>query len=213
VNAARLEQAGAQSCIDPEANAASLLWVSDSTGILNRAQAGDTNAIGQLLPLVYTELRRLAAHKLANEAPGRTLQPTALVHEVWIRLAGSARQQWRGRSHFFGAAAEAMRRILIDQARRKAALKRGEAVAIEELHESRIESPVADEEVLAVNEALDDLAREEPVSAQVVKLRYFVGLTVDEVASALELSPRTVNRHWEFARAWLKRAIRGDPLD
>jgi RNA polymerase sigma factor (TIGR02999 family) len=182
--------------------------VTKATDMLMQVDAGDSNAAERLFPLVYDELRKLAAHKLSNEPAGHTLQATALVHEAWIKLAGSDRQQWRGRSHFFGAAAEAMRRILIDQARRKLALKRGEAVAPEELHESRIKAHVPDDEVLAVHEALDALAQEEPISAEVVKLRYFVGLTVAEIASALELSPRTVNRHWEFARAWLKQAIR-----
>jgi RNA polymerase sigma factor (TIGR02999 family) len=176
--------------------------------MLMQVDADDANAAERLFPLVYDELRKLAAHKLFNEPAGHTLQATALVHEAWIKLAGSDRQQWRGRNHFFGAAAEAMRRILIDQARRKLALKRGEAAAPEELHESRIMACVPEDEVLAVHDALDALEQQEPISAQVVKLRYFVGLTIAEVASALELSPRTVNRHWEFARAWLKQAIR-----
>jgi RNA polymerase sigma factor (TIGR02999 family) len=184
------------------------ILVTKATDMLMQVDADDANAAERLFPLVYDELRKLAAHKLFNEPAGHTLQATALVHEAWIKLAGSDRQQWRGRNHFFGAAAEAMRRILIDQARRKLALKRGEAAAPEELHESRIMACVPEDEVLAVHDALDALEQQEPISAQVVKLRYFVGLTIAEVASALELSPRTVNRHWEFARAWLKQAIR-----
>jgi RNA polymerase sigma factor (TIGR02999 family) len=184
--------------------------MSEITRILEAIEPGETRAAEQLLPLVYDELRLLAAQKMAHEPSGHTLQPTALVHEAWLRLAGSNRQLWRGRSHFFGAAAEAMRRILIDQSRRQAAVKRGEGLSHEELHESRIELRAPPEEVLAVHEALDQLAREEPVSAQVVKLRYFAGLSVAETADALELSPRTVNRHWEFARAWLKQAIRSE---
>jgi len=179
------------------------------TEILGAVSAGDKHAAEELLALAYDELRRLAAARLAREAPGQTLQATALVHEVWLKLAGSDRQQWRGRSHFFGAAAEAMRRILIDRARSKAAQKRRGAESLEELHESNIELPAPSDEVVAVHEALDGLAAEDAVAAEVVKLRYFVGMTVPQVAEALELAPRTVDRHWAFARAWLKRAIRG----
>jgi RNA polymerase sigma factor (TIGR02999 family) len=179
------------------------------TEILASVGAGDKKAAEQLLPLVYEELRRLAAARMAREAPGQTLQATALVHEVWLKLAGSDRQQWRGRSHFFGAAAEAMRRILIDRARSKAARKRQGAQSLEELHESEIELPAPSEEVLAVHEALDALAAEDTMAAEVVKLRYFVGMTIPQISEALELAPRTVDRHWAFARAWLKRAIRG----
>jgi RNA polymerase sigma factor (TIGR02999 family) len=172
--------------------------------------ADGSNAAAELLPLVYDELRRLAASKLARENPGQTLQPTALVHEVWLKLAGSESQRWKDRSHFFGAAAEAMRRILIDQARRKAAQKRGGNQAVEELHESRIECHAPTEEVMAVHEALDALAAEDRLAAEVVKLRYFVGLTVSEIAEALGISPRSADRHWSFARAWLKGAIQRD---
>jgi RNA polymerase sigma factor (TIGR02999 family) len=191
----------------------SVIWhlssiVSNATHILEALAQGDLKAADQLLPLVYQELRKLAAQKMANEAPGQTLQPTALVHEAWLRLAGSNRQQWHGRSHFFGAAAEAMRRILIDKARRKASLKRGQDQPLEELHESRIELPVPQDEILAVHEALDALAAEDATAAEVVKLRYFVGMTIPEIAEALEISPRSADRHWVFARAWLKGAIR-----
>ena len=131
------------------------------------------------------------------------------MHEAWLRLAGSDHQQWRGRSHFFGAAAEAMRRILIDKARRKASLKRGSDQPPEELHESRIEMTAPADEILAVHEALDALAAEDATAAEVVKLRYFVGLTIAEIAQALVISPRSADRHWHFARAWLKGALRG----
>jgi RNA polymerase sigma factor (TIGR02999 family) len=175
---------------------------------LDHEAQGLPEAADELLPLVYDELRKLAATKLAREQPGQTLQATALVHEVWLKLAGSKQPQWHGRAHFFGAAAEAMRRILIDRARTKAAQKHGAGQLLEELHDSRIELAAPPAEVLAVHEALDALAAEDPEAAQVVKLRYFVGLTIPEIADALEMSPRTVNRHWAFARAWLRGAIR-----
>ena len=182
----------------------------DVTQLLNAIESGDPRGADELLPLVYEELRRLAARKMSNENPGQTLQATALVHEAWIKLAGSDRQQWQGRSHFFGAAAEAMRRILIDKARRKATQKRGEGIQPEELNESRIELRAPAEEILAVNEALHQLARSEPITAEVVKLKYFVGMTLAEIAEALNVSLSTVERHWSFARAWLRTAIRGD---
>ena len=182
--------------------------VSDVTRILDRVQQGDPKAAEELLPLVYDELRKLAACKMASEAPGQTLQPTALVHEAWLKLAGSNRQQWRGRAHFFGAASEAMRRILIDTARRKAAQKRGQGMKLEELHESHLYLRAPAEEALAVNEALDEFGAKEPLSAEIVKLRYFVGMTVPEIAEALELSVSTVERHWTYARAWLRTAVR-----
>jgi len=182
--------------------------MSDVTQLLGAVESGDPKAAAELLPLVYEELRRLAAAKMALERPGQTLQATALVHEAWIKLAGSDKQQWRGRSHFFGAAAEAMRRILIDKARSKASLKRGEDRPLEELHESRIDLAAPSDEVLAVNEALDALAAADATAASVVKLRYFAGMTIPEIAEALEISPRSADRHWLFARAWLKGAIR-----
>ena len=183
--------------------------MSDVTQLLSAIDSGDSNAAEQLLPLVYEELRKLAAAKMAQEKPGQTLQATALVHEAWLRLAGSNQQQWRGRSHFFGAAAEAMRRILIDKARHKASLKRGQEQSPEELHESQIEMTAPADEILAVHDALDALAAEDATAAEVVKLRYFVGMTIPEIAGALEISPRSADRHWLFARAWLKGAIRG----
>jgi RNA polymerase sigma factor (TIGR02999 family) len=184
--------------------------MSDVTRILQSIEQGDSNAAEQLLPLVYSELRKLAAARMAQEAPGQTLQATALVHEAWLKLAGSDRQQWRGRAHFFGAAAEAMRRILIDKARRKASQKRGGDQPPEELHESRIELRAPSSEILAVHDALDALAAEDRMAAEVVKLRYFVGMTIPEIADALGLAPRTADRHWAFARAWLKQAIESE---
>ena len=183
--------------------------MSDVTRILHSIEEGNPQAAEQLLPLVYDELRKLAAARMAHEAPGQTLQATALVHEAWLKLAGSDRQQWRGRAHFFGAAAEAMRRILIDKARRKASQKRGSGNAPEELHESRIELRAPSAEILAVHDALDALDAEDHMAAEVVKLRYFVGMSIPEIADALGLAPRTADRHWAFARAWLKQAIEG----
>lgn len=187
----------------------SIALMPDVTQLLNAIDAGDPKAADQLLPLVYEELRKLAAARMAQEKPGQTLQATALVHEAWLRLAGSDQQQWRGRSHFFGAAAEAMRRVLIDKARQKASLKRGADQPLDELHESAIESTAPTDEILAVHGALDALAAEDATAAEVVKLRYFVGMTIPEIAEALEISPRSADRHWLFARAWLKGAIRG----
>ena len=186
--------------------------MNDVTRILQSIEQGDSRAAEELLPLVYDELRKLAAAKLANEAPGQTLQATALVHEAWLKLAGSNQPPWRGRAHFFGAAAEAMRRILIDKSRRKASQKHGADRLREELHDSiQVRAPAA--EILAVHDALDALAMEDPTAAEVVKLRYFVGMTIAEIADALNLSPRTADRHWAFARAWLKRAIEGASHD
>lgn len=182
--------------------------MSDLTQLLGSIEAGDSKAAEQLLPLVYEELRKLAAAKMAQERPGQTLQATALVHEAWLRLAGSDHQQWRGRAHFFGAAAETMRRVLIDKARHKASLKAGSNRPAVELHDSQIEMAAPTEEILAVHDALDALSVEDATAAQVVKLRYFVGLTIPEIAEALGISPRSADRHWLFARAWLKGAIR-----
>lgn len=183
--------------------------MSDVTLLLNAVDAGDPKAADQLLPLVYDELRKLAVVRLANEKPGQTLQPTALVHEAWLKVAGDGGQHFANRRHFFKAAATAMQQILIDKARRKQRLKHGANQVGEELHESRIALAAPSEELLAVDEALTTLAREDPEAAEVVRMRYFVGLTVPETADALGLSPRTVDRHWAFARAWLKRTIRG----
>jgi RNA polymerase sigma factor (TIGR02999 family) len=186
-----------------------LVQMSEVTRVLQSIDNSDPKAALELLPLVYDELRKLAAARIAHEAPGQTLQATALVHEAWLKLAGSERQQWRGQAHFFGAAAEAMRRILIDKARRKGSQKRGAEREREELIESRIDLRAPSTEVLAVHEALDALAAEDRTAAEVVKLRYFVGMTIAEIADALDLAPRTVDRHWAFARAWLREAIKG----
>jgi len=183
--------------------------MSDVTRILDRVEQGDPQAAAELLPLVYEELRKLAVVRMANEKPGQTLQPTALVHEAWLKIAGDGKQQhFANRRHFFKAAAGAMQQILIDIARRKQRLKHGANLVVEELHESRIAMSVPSEELLAVNDALAALAQEDPQAAEVVQMRYFVGMTVPEIAVALDLAPRTVDRHWAFARAWLKRTIR-----
>ena len=184
--------------------------VSDVTRILEAAQQGDPTAAEQLLPLVYDELRRLAAHKMANEAAGQTLQPTALVHEAWLRLVGNQDQKWDGRGHFFGAAAEAMRRILIDRARRKKAIRHGGGQQRVDIQDLEVASPDADDQLLAISEALDKLAVEHKEEAELVKLRYFVGLSVEEAADVLGISSRTANYYWAHARAWLYDEIRQD---
>jgi RNA polymerase sigma factor (TIGR02999 family) len=181
--------------------------VSDVTRVIEAVQRGDPKAADQLLPLVYEELRKLAASKMANEAAGNTLQPTALVHEAWLRLVGNENPKFAGRAHFFAAAAEAMRRILIDRARRKAALRHGGGQQRVDLEKIDLASPNADDQLLAVNEALDKLAAQDPIEAQLVKLRYFVGLTVEEAASLLEISPRTARNYWAHARTWLYHEI------
>ncbi len=162
-----------------------------------------TETADELLPLVYEELRKLAAHKMANEAPGQTLQPTALVHEAWLRLVGGENRLWDNRGHFFAAAAEAMRRILIERARSKARLRHGGNMECVALDQVTVAFEDTDETVLAVNEALDRLTAQDPVRAQVVKLRYFIGLRHQQIARALGISEPTVGRHWSFARAWL----------
>jgi RNA polymerase sigma factor (TIGR02999 family) len=182
--------------------------VSDVTQILERAQQGDPKAAEELLPLVYDELRRLAAAKMAGERPGQTLQPTALVHEAWLRLAGGPDRQWNDRQHFFRASAEAMRRILVDRARERRSQKRGADLQATELSESKLTVPAGeDDELLAVHDALEELARRDPVSADLVKLRYFVGLNMADAANALNLPLRTAERTWAFARAWLRKEI------
>jgi len=182
--------------------------MSEVTRILDSIDQGDTKAAEQLLPLVYEELRRLATHKMAHEPPGQTLQATALVHEAYLKLVGSQRQEWNNRAHFFSAAAEAMRRILVDNARRKRNVKHGGD--LERIDFSSITAAVEhdSEKLLRVHEVLDQLAIEDPVKAEVVKLRYFVGLKHREVASAMGLSEATVRRHWTFSRAWLYQAMR-----
>ncbi len=181
--------------------------VSDVTRILDRVQQGDPQAAEELLPLVYGELRKLAAAKMANEPPGSTLQPTALVHEAWLRLAGNQYQQWEGRAHFFAAAAEAMRRILIDKARRKRALRHGGEQHRVDLDELDLACPTPDDQLLAVDEALDKLASAHPRQAELVKLRYFVGMTLQEAADALGVSADTAKDDCALARAWLFREL------
>lgn len=178
--------------------------MSDVTRILEAAQRGEPQAAGQLLPLVYEELRRLAAHKLAHQAPGHTLQPTALVHEAWLRLLGKQDPQFTGRAHFFAAAAEAMRHILIDSARRKQAVRHGGGQVRVDIQGVEIAAPMAeDEELLAIHDVLDKLAAEDPQKAELTKLRYFVGMTFEEAAEVLGISVATAKRHWAYARAWL----------
>lgn len=179
----------------------------DITQILNNIDAGDAHAAEKLLPLVYEELRKLAAHKMANEKPGQTLQATALVHEAWIRVAGSNQQQWRGRDHFFSAAAESMRRVLVDNARRKQRVRHGGGM--ERVNIDAINLPIAqnEEKCLRVNEYLEQLAIEDPEKAEVVKMRVFAGMGVSEIATVLDCSEKTVQRHWNFAKAWLSREL------
>lgn len=189
----------------------------DVTRILSAIEAGDPSAADQLLPLVYEELRTLAAQRLAQEKPGQTLQATALVHEAYLRLVGnqapSAKDQppqFNGRGHFFAAAAEAMRRILVEQARRRHAAKRGGQLGRDVLHESGIAAPGDVEETLAINDILDHFSTIDPVAANLVKLRCFVGLTMEEIAQALDISVRSAYDTWAYARAWLHRHLRAD---
>ena len=181
--------------------------VGDVTRILDAIQQGDPKAADELLPLVYDELRKLAAQKMSKEAPGQTLQPTALVHEAWLRLTGNQNVQWNGRAHFFGAAAEAMRRILIENARRKRSLKHGAGKARLDIHEIEIGAATKDDELLAVHDALEKLAMHDKKKAELVKLRYFVGLTTEEAAEVLGISVPTADRWWNFSRAWLFKKI------
>ena len=182
--------------------------MSDVTQILGAIGQGDAKAAEQLLPLVYEELRRLAAAKMASENPSQTLQPTALVHEAWLRLVGDANRKWNDRTHFFAAAAEAMRRILVDNARRKRAQRHGGGQQRLELLDLAAPSAPNDDQLLAVNDALDKFAALDPQKAELVKLRYFVGMTIEETAEALGISKATAKRHWDYARAWLYEEIR-----
>lgn len=175
----------------------------DVTRVLERAQKGDPKAAAELLPLVYDELRRLAAAKMAHERPDQTLQPTALVHEAWLRLAGKENQPWNGRAHFFGAAAEAMRRILVENARRKGAARHGGGQVRLDIQEIEIGAAGIEDELLAVHEALDKLAARDGPKAELVKLRYFAGLTTEEAAQVLGISVPTADRWWNYSRAWL----------
>ncbi len=178
--------------------------MSEVTRILSAIEQGDPRAAEQLLPLVYAELRQLAAQKLAQEKPGQTLQATALVHEAYLRLVDVDRaEHWDSRGHFFAAAAEAMRRILIDKARRRRSRRRGGEVKQRSLEGIQVAIPASDDELLAVNEALERLEKLDPPKAELVKLRYFGGLTIPEAAQALGISVTTANRYWAYARAWL----------
>jgi RNA polymerase sigma factor (TIGR02999 family) len=183
--------------------------MTDLTRLLIAAGRGEQHAAAELLPLVYDELRKLAAAKLAHEKPGKTLNATALVHEAYLRLTGD--QQFDGRSHFFGAAAESIRRILVDQARRRQAMKHGGQTRRQDLDPDRLAAPAPDEGLLALHEALDRLSAEHPEKAELVKLRYFAGLTADEAATTLGISPSTADRHWTYARAWLGRIMSDTP--
>ncbi len=181
--------------------------MSDVTTTPDRAQPGDPKSAEELLPLVYQELRNLAAAKMARETPGQTLQPTALVHEAWLRLAGNQGSAFANRAHFFAAAAEAMRRILIERARRRQVLEKGGFAEREDLSESKIVCLAPTDELLAVNDGLDQLAAEDPAAADLVKLRYFVGLSMAQAAEAMGLPLRSAERLWAFARAWLRDSV------
>jgi RNA polymerase sigma factor (TIGR02999 family) len=183
--------------------------MSDVTHVLSAIQQGDPRAVEQLLPLVYAELRRLAAEKMAQEKPGQTLQATALVHEAYLRLVGGeATPRWESRGHFFAAAAEAMRRILINRARDKGRQKRGGGWQRLELDRLAVADQANEEETLAIDEALQRLEQHNKPCADLVKLRFFAGLTMAEAAAALGIAPRTAHRYWDFARAWLFEALR-----
>lgn len=183
--------------------------MSDVTRILDAMGQGDAQAADQLLPLVYQELRRLAAYKMAGEPAGHTLQPTALVHEAWLKLAGQQDRKWQDKQNFFAAAAEAMRRILVDNARRKHRLRHGGGQARIDLEEVNL-AVENDEQLLAVNEALSTLATKDKQKAELVKLRYFVGMTIEEAAQVLGISEATAKRHWAYSRAWLCAEIKGE---
>ncbi|MCI0743971.1 MAG: sigma-70 family RNA polymerase sigma factor [Verrucomicrobia subdivision 3 bacterium] len=183
--------------------------MSDATVMLAAIETGDSKAAEQLLVLVYDELRRLAASKMAQEAPGQTLQPTALVHEAWLRLVGNQTPSFKNREHFFRASAEAMRRILIDRARRKHTQRHGGGYQRIDLEGFDLAAPAADDQLLAVNEALEKLALEHPVQADLVKLRYFAGLTNEEVSEVMGISVSTAKNYWTFSRAWLLNEIEG----
>ena len=183
--------------------------MSDVTRILDRVQQGDPRAAAELLPLVYDELRRLAAHRLAGENNQHTLQPTALVHEAWLKISGDERRDWNGRQHFFAAAAEAMRRILVDRARRRLAAKRGAGEVCLDADELDIPAPAPDDQLLAVNESLEKFALLDARKAELVKLRYFVGMTFEEAAEALGIAVPTAKQWWAYARAWLRVEIAG----
>lgn len=186
--------------------------MSDVTRILSQIEQGDPQAAEQLLPLVYDELRKLARLKLSHEKPGQTLQPTALVHEAYVRLVSPAEQQhFDSRSHFYGAAAEAMRRILVESARRRSRLKRGHNMERQTLNEEAVAAPEVDTELVELDAALQKLAATDPRSAELIKLRYFAGLTIPQAAKTLGIAVTTANRDWGYARAWLFREISKGP--
>ncbi|MCW1922457.1 sigma-70 family RNA polymerase sigma factor [Luteolibacter arcticus] len=185
--------------------------MSDVTVMLAAVEQGEPNAAEELLKLVYDELRKLAAFRMSQQPPGQTLQPTALVHEAWLKLVGSATPTFNDRAHFFSAAAEAMRHILIDRARRKQTRRHGGDLERVPMGEFEVMSPLPDEQMLAVNEALDRFSLQYPAQAQVVKLRYFTGMTNEEIARLLKVSVSTVKNYWNFSRAWLFREIDGEP--
>ena len=185
--------------------------MSDVTRILTAIEQGDARSTDELLPLVYNELRRMAAHKMAGEPAGHTLQPTALVHEAWLKLVDSPLQSWQNRAHFFGGAAEAMRRILVERARRKGRQRRGSGAEHLDADEIEIASPAPDDQLLALHEALDRFAMLEPQQAELVKLRYFVGLKIEEAAEVLGISEATAKRWWAYARAWLFNEVQNPP--
>jgi RNA polymerase sigma factor (TIGR02999 family) len=180
----------------------------DVTRFLEAAERGDPESARELLTLVYDELRRLAGRRLAGEAPGHTLQATALVHEAYLRLVGTPKgERWENRRHFFGAAAEAMRRILVESARGRHSQKRGGGRSREDVDDLNVVAPEPSDDLLAIDPALDKLAAGDPRAAELVKLRYFVGLSLPEAAEVLGISPRTADRTWAYARAWLHREI------
>jgi len=181
--------------------------MSEATLLLTAVEQGDPRAAERLLELLYEELRRLAASKMAREIPGQTLQATALVHEAWLRLVGSQNPRFENRAHFFSAAAEAMRRILIDRARQKLRIRHGGSLERVDLDGQDLAAPAEDEQLVAIHEALDNLARCHPVQAEVVKLRYFVGMTNEETAEILGVSVATVKNYWTFARTWIFKEI------
>jgi RNA polymerase sigma factor (TIGR02999 family) len=187
--------------------------MNDVTRILSAIEQGDPQAAEQLLPLVYDELRRLAAQKLSQEKPGQTLEATGLVHEAYVRLVGTDEERrWDNRGHFFAAAAEAMRRILVENARRKGRCKHGGGMVRQEFDELQMTAPALGEDLLALDEALNKLAENDPIKAELVKLRHFAGLSVDQAAEALGISAATADRYWAYARAWLRTEITGgDP--
>jgi RNA polymerase sigma factor (TIGR02999 family) len=183
--------------------------MSDATKILEAVARGEERASGELLPLVYDELRSLAAARMLHESAGHTLQPTALVHEAWLRLAGDAQQNWRSRAYFFAAAAEAMRRVLVEHARRKGRLKRGGGRERVDLEKLELPAAAPDEKILLVNDALEELERTHPERARVVVLKFFGGMTNLEVADTLGIGQRSVDRHWLCAKAWLYERLQG----